>query len=277
MREVALEFCFESMNWSPYFGREGMRAADLIEAARRAEFALISFDHDLLQAEAEAGTSLRDVAACVEDAGLRVLSIHSLAITAESEADLERAKPLLEAAAALGAPYLASGVSSEVDGAVLENAARLGELAQAAGAALAIEFLPFLPVSSIGATRSVIARCLPDTAKMVVDAWHFFFGPDDWQTLASLGAEEIAYVQFDDHPALVSSDLLEETTQRRVLPGEGEFDLERFARVISETGFDGPVGFELLSRDARREDPMRVACRLMDAGRGYWGQAGRRT
>ena len=50
----------------------------------------------------------------------------------------------------------------------------------------------------------------------------------------------------------MGDDLLAETTQRRVVPGDGVFDLPSFAETIRSTGFDGVVGLELLSA-AHRE------------------------
>jgi hypothetical protein len=53
------------------------------------------------------------------------------------------------------------------------------------------------------------------------------FGPSTRGELVGLPGEKIAYIQFDDAPALESSDLSAETTNRRVVPGKGIFDLER--------------------------------------------------
>jgi sugar phosphate isomerase/epimerase len=105
---------------------------------------------------------------------------------------------------------------------------------------------------------------------LVVDAWHFVHGPDDWPALESIGAAEIAYVQFDDHPPLASADLLAETTQRRVLPGRGVFPLERFAETIAGTGFDGLVGLEHLSAADRARPVEDVASELVRAALPYW-------
>ena len=265
-----MEFCFESINWSPYFGREGVRAVELVQAASEAGFDWISFDEKLLSAEGSQRVPVGDIAKAVADAGLRTLSIHSLGITNDSATDSDLAKPLLAAASELRAPYLACGISSPVDSAVLDNVASLGELAGEYDAVLAIEFLPFLPVSSIGQTRDAIRQCASGRALIVVDTWHFFLGPDGWDDLASLKPEEIAYVQFDDHPKLISTDLLDETTQRRVLPGAGVFDLERFVKSMKAIDFHGPVGLELLSRESREDEPRRVAEDLMATGRAYW-------
>ena len=63
----------------------------------------------------------------------------------------------------------------------------------------------------------------------------------------------IAYVQFSDAPDARSDDLLDETMNRRVMPGNGGFELERFAStLLLERGWEGLVSIEVLSRDLGR-------------------------
>ena len=137
---------------------------------------------------------------------------------------------------------------------------------------LAVEFLPFLPIASIADARAMIASPETRGAGLVVDSWHFFHGPDDWPELEAIRADEIAYVQFDDHPPLVGADLLVETTSRRVMPGRGVFDLERFAKTLMDRGFTGPVGLEHLSAQDRARPVDDVARELLEASRGYWAR-----
>ena len=115
-----------------------------------------------------------------------------------------------------------------------------------------------------------MAACDDPGAGLVVDSWHFFHGPDDWDALEGLRPGEIAYVQLDDHPHRVSDDLLVETTQRRVLPGQGTFDLARFAATLRGVGYDGIVTLEHLSAEARARPPREVASELIAAARACW-------
>ena len=74
----------------------------------------------------------------------------------------------------------------------------------------------------------------------------------DWQALAALPDERLAYVQLDD--ALEpSDDLQHDTLHRRALPGEGNLDLARFAEALRARRFDGVVSLEVLSDRWRRE------------------------
>jgi sugar phosphate isomerase/epimerase len=153
---------------------------------------------------------------------------------------------------------------------VLASLRRAADLARAAGARLALEYLPFTPLRSIRDTLDAIDRAgIPD-ARVVVDTWHFFNGPESWADLDALPLERLAYPQFDDAPELASDDLMYETTQRRVLPGEGHFDLERFARSLRGRGWDGVVSVELLSAEMRRWPREVFAKRVHAAARPYW-------
>ena len=270
-------FCFESINWSPYFGQSSTSVFALVEAASEAGFSWISFDEPLLKGAQRDSISLAELEKAVEGARLKTLAVHSLGISGSTEVDMAAAEQLLLAAMELGAPYLHCGVTGEVDSELRKSVKRIATRARECGVALAIEFLPFLPVASIADTRAIIEACEDDGPGMVVDSWHFFHGPDSWEELQSLKPSEIAYVQFDDHPALESRDILAETTMRRVLPGLGEFDLDRFAQVFHEMGWQGIVGLELLSEESRNRPPGEVALELMRSSQPYWDGDGDRN
>ncbi|MAG33941.1 MAG: hypothetical protein CL908_23930 [Deltaproteobacteria bacterium] len=270
-----IEFCFETINWSPYLWNEvpGLappKPAQMIEAAASAGFAWISFDQTLLDAHGAAGGSLEDLRRWVDDAGLKVLALHSSALGEDPRAASAAARLLAEAVPVLGAPWVQVGATAPLGSALFEATHAAASILGAVGARLAIEFLPFLEVASIADARTLVAATEDHRTAIVADSWHFFHGPDDWDTLRSLAADEIAFVQFDDHPPLESDDLLEETTQRRVHPGRGEFDLGRFAKTLRASGFDGVVGLEQLSAADRIRPVEQVARELMAAARPYW-------
>ena len=237
-----IEFCFETINWAPYFGTEKPDLPRLVRAASAAGFGWISFDESMLGAYKETGESLSSLRKLLDSEGLATLALHSAALGSDPQAAAQACQPLAEAAALLGAPYIHVGGVAPVGKALVETTNAAARVARDAGAAIAIEFLPFLDIASIEQCRALLRAADAEGSGIVVDTWHFFHGPDGWDELATLTANEIAYIQFDDSPALESDDLLFETTQRRVYPGDGIFDLARFAQVIEATGFNGVVG-----------------------------------
>ncbi|MEZ4293062.1 MAG: hypothetical protein R3E53_22010 [Myxococcota bacterium] len=56
-----------------------------------------------------------------------------------------------------------------------------------------------------------------------------------------------------------------------MLPGRGEFDLERFARTFRTNGFDSVVGLEHLSAAVARDPSAKAVAReLVEAAGRYW-------
>ncbi len=265
-----IEFCFESINWSPYFGVENPDLPRLVRAASGAGFDWISFDEKLLDAYRAGGESYASLRRLLDDEGLRTLAIHSAALGDDTLAAVSDCKPLAEAAAALDAPYLQVGGVAPLGEALFEATSAAARVAREANAALAIEFIPFLEIASIEQTRRLLRSAEAEGSGIVVDCWHIFHGPDGPAELETLSSSEIAFIQFDDHPPLVGDDLLSETTQRRVYPGDGVFDLPSFAEAIRSTGFDGVVGLELLSAAHRELAVEDVARDLLAASRRYW-------
>lgn len=264
------KFCFEPINWSPFLGVESPDVPRLVRAAASAGFDCISFDSSMLEAFTRGGATLADLRGLVAGEGLSVLAVHSIAIGEDVAAAREAALPLAEAASALGARYVHVGGTAPLGPALIEATNAAAVACAQANAVLAVEFLPFLPIASIADARAMIASAEAKGSGLVVDSWHFFHGPDDWPELAGIRAQEISYVQFDDHPPLAGSDLLAETISRRVYPGQGVFDLERFAKTIANTGFAGAVGLEHLSAADRVRPVEEVARELLAASRGYW-------
>ena len=103
---------------------------------------------------------------------------------------------------------------------------------------MAVEFSPLGSIPSVRAGLEVVDLAGP-TAALMIDTWHFFFGDTAWADLEAVPVEKIAYIQFDDGLEPVSEDLMGETMERRVLPGTGIFDLERFAATLLESGIPG--------------------------------------
>ena len=63
---------------------------------------------------------------------------------------------------------------------------------------------------------------------------------------------------------------LHETIMRRVMPGEGVFELDRFCETLRAKGFDGVVSCEILSVETRAMPLAAFAERVYQASRRYW-------
>ncbi|NUU23135.1 MAG: sugar phosphate isomerase/epimerase, partial [Streptomycetaceae bacterium] len=91
-----------------------------------------------------------------------------------------------------------------------------------------------------------------------------------WEDLALVRPEQIAYVQFCDAPLPESDSMWRETLHRRVMPGDGVFELERFASTLMESGFDGIVSAEVLNAELRELPVAEFARRAYESTSRYW-------
>jgi sugar phosphate isomerase/epimerase len=263
------ELCFNLFNESGFFGHlpdiEGQ-----VRAAKAAGFGAVGLDVFSLARYQQAGRSIEALAKYIADQGVRCPELAALMIS-EDPAELDAQLELFEPAVRALRPQWVV-VNSDVEpnprtAAEFRRAAlRLGEL----GARLTVEFLAMMRVNSIASALELIDRAAVDDAGVLLDTWHFFLGPDDWDDLARLPLDRLAYVQFDDHPSLESSDLREETLDRRVFPGEGTFELERFCRELRSRGFDGLVSIEILSKAWRGGDIGAFTRRAFETTARYW-------
>lgn len=266
-----MEFCFETVNWSPYFGFEKPDVPGMIRAAARHGFGSISLDMPTIEHYIAKGGSLSLLREALAASGVKLLALHSLAISADVGEVDRLSRPLVEACEALGAQYLHAGATAPVNDDLIAATRHAGKMCESAGIGFAIEFLPFLPVATIKQTRDLLNAAGLSRPGIVIDTWHFFNGPDDWADLENVNAAEIAYIQFNDHAPLPDgADLLFETTQKRLPPGEGCFDLKRFAATMRNIGFDGVIGPEILSEAFRCTSMDEAARQIMRTSKPYW-------
>ena len=68
---------------------------------------------------------------------------------------------------------------------------------------------------------------------MCADAWHFFCGNPDWETLSALPVERLFGIQLNDGPIRPENpDYLPDCLHNRRAPGDGEFELVRLIRGV---------------------------------------------
>jgi sugar phosphate isomerase/epimerase len=268
----ALPLIYETIQFSPYFGVDDPDLPGQIRAAARAGFAGVGIDHrgTLAHFTRKRGT-LADVAELLGEHRLRCFAIQDLTVGEDERETLELAERCLAAASALRAEWVHCCFTAPIRDETIATLRRALAIARPAGARFSLEFLPWCEMNDVERTREVIRRAEQPDLKLLVDTWHAHHGPTSWEALASLTRDELAYLQFDDHPPLASADLFAETVDRRALPGDGELALERFARLFREKGYTAPVSVEILNREMRAWPKEVFAQRVFDAAIRYWG------
>jgi sugar phosphate isomerase/epimerase len=266
------DLCFNTMNRSAYLmGQEDPDLLGQIDAAADAGFGFMGADSFSIGRYCREGGRVEELAERIEARGMRTFELPTLAVNEDREATRIEIDRLVEIGRVLRPEFVQLNLDGGVNEAVVEDLRRAGERFSEIGVRLAIEYLPWLPVvRDIRSTREVLDRAGVEGAGVLVDSWHFTHSDDTWADLEALPLGELAYVQFDDHPALESEDLVQETLMRRAMPGEGVFELERFCEVLRGKGYDGVVSCEILSSETRTMDLGAFASRVYETSRRYW-------
>ena len=164
---------------------------------------------------------------------------------AETQTDLERA---VDTAVALGAPciYIATGrTTGQRWGEVLDvfatAVAPTVTYATARGVKVALEASPRAETSFVSSVRDALDVCDRTGLRIVADCGACWLDRDVDDVLV-LAGERIAIVQLCD--AAVGT--FDEPKPGRMVPGDGEIDLDRFVNTIASTGYTGDYELEMV-------------------------------
>jgi sugar phosphate isomerase/epimerase len=258
----------------------GVSIFDRVALARDHGFRGVSTSgYDLHTAE-KAGLSPADLAMRVADEGLAISEFdavtewldahHSGAGVRSNPRPGQTAETVCPMAAAVGARTVTLvemvGCDVGVDEAA-EGFARVCDVAAEHGLTVALEFGPWGGVPTLTRALDVVRATDRPNATLLVDSWHLFRSGGTLAQLAATPKELIGDVQIDDAPRRAEPDLWEETTHRRRVPGEGDFDLVGFVATLTEVGYDGPLGVEVLSDDLAGLPPDEIVRRCADGTR----------
>jgi sugar phosphate isomerase/epimerase len=243
------QLCFNTFNHSAWHGIDPDLPGQ-ITAAAAAGFPLIGLDVFSVDAWLAGGGTLAELAGLVDAAGLRCYEITSLNV-ADRASTTAAAEHVAELAAVLRPEWVLTNLAVPLDAEACATFDAVCGILGPAGCRPAVEYLPFTPACSIATARVLTDHVGWDRAKLLLDTWHHFRGPDTWAELEAVPLDLVAYVQFDDARPMVGDDLVEETVNRRAFPGEGEFDLDRYCTTMRAKGFDGVVSVEVLIAEWR--------------------------
>jgi sugar phosphate isomerase/epimerase len=210
--------------------------------------------------------SLADMKREMDDNGLKYLELEFLMDWFLDEGDEARKtsdetrKLLFEAAAALDAHHIKVGNIPGTPCEIPRLTEAFGELCEDAArhtsATVVYEFMPFdVNVHSVESALAVVQGAGAANGGIAIDTWHMSklgIAPDD---LRAIPPEYLSWIELSDGRFENMPDLIEETTQHRRLPGEGEFDIRGYVEVCRDIGYPGPWGVEVLS-DELRNSPM---------------------
>ena len=264
-----MEFCLNACTLGGVpFGT--LPVPDQIHATKASGFDSIGLDIKALDDFTAKGGSLDDLRAQLDREKLRALEIHPLRSGPGIANGIEEITRAGNIGARLGVSWICATATADL-GDYAELIRQLRTCADrfaAIGMRLGIEFQPWLSIGSVGNARRLITDVDRPNVAIIVDPWHFFRGAADWPQLEKLTADEIAFVQFCDGGAPQGSAFAD--MGNRFLPGEGLFDLKRFANTLAATGFDGAIEVEVQSAGLRSYPLLEIGRKVMQATRPFW-------
>jgi sugar phosphate isomerase/epimerase len=254
------------LSLAPGSGFEVRSLTDLdtyLGALADAGFATVSLGMDQLVGDPAGAARL------VSAHGLRCSDVLALRVSRHEDEVLAQTEAMAVAAEMLGAEYVLSLIWARVGEETIDRFGRCADRVFASGARLALEMPPIGELNSIGAAMRIVDTVGTKRAALMVDTFHFCRGTSTWDELEGLSLEALGYVQFDD--ALTpGEDVMDDTMNRRAMPGDGEFPLERFASTLTTRGWSGVVSIEVLSADLRQLDIATFARRAYETTMPYW-------
>jgi sugar phosphate isomerase/epimerase len=238
--------------------------ADRVKAAAAAGYAGIGWFVGDYVAHLERGWTDARIEQLLADHGLVLHEVDALPLERLALADAA-----VHLATAFGANHLQ--VQGNRPGSAEEAADTIAEIADRVApfdVGVAIEFVGNKNIASADEAWDLVLRCGRTNVGVQVDIWHHVRGANDWSMLEALPIDRIMSVQFDDGPlAPTDPDYTFDTITYRCVPGEGEFDVDRFLRTVYPSACNLPLSLEVISAELLALPVDEAARRMADATR----------
>lgn len=128
---------------------------------------------------------------------------------------------------------------------------RISDAFHQVGTVIALEFMPFSNIPLVTAASELVRTAGHPAGGMTVDMWHIIRGSGSLSDVVDLPLEYITGVKLDDGDTEQIGDGYSDTVLRRRIPGQGVWDLPELIRILTDKGWAGPWGVEILSETYR--------------------------
>ena len=230
-----------------------------VEAAARAGFKGIGIWHADLEHVLKR-RSLAEMRRILDDNGMKYIELEFLVdwfLDGErrEQSNVRRAL-LLEAAEALGARHIKVGDFFGTQcpmPRLIDEFATLCREAQARGTRVVYEMMPFSAIDSLEGSRELVEGAAQKNGGIIFDLWHIVKLGIHYASVMQFPPQYFLGLEINDGylQAPPGMDMVEETTGHRKLCGDGEFDIRGFLALLPQSGYRGPVGIEVLSKELR--------------------------
>ncbi|QSE80622.1 sugar phosphate isomerase/epimerase family protein [Rhodococcus koreensis] len=172
------------------------------------------------------GPMVRETRRRADDLGIEILDVEVLRITGTD--DVEAALRVLDAASTLRASYVLVNGNDPEPTRQADTFAHLCREAEQRGVSLALEFMAFSRIRTLGDATAVLTHAASPAAVLVVDALHLARTGSTVDEVRAVPDRWLSYAQLCDAPSAAPADhagLITEARTDRLLPGEGELPL----------------------------------------------------
>jgi sugar phosphate isomerase/epimerase len=187
------------------------------------------------------------------------------------EAELFRIAELVGARSLNAADVLGGGWSVDEGAAAF---AGLCDRAAERGLMVHLEWLAWSRIPDLASAWEIVRLAGRPNGGLNVDMWHCARTATTCEELLALPGDRVLAIQVDDGPTRSEDDLIDATLHRRMVPGEGAFDLVGYLGALRTIGAVGPIGVEVFSDDLHALGPLEAARRAADATRNVLRQVG---
>jgi sugar phosphate isomerase/epimerase len=133
------------------------------------------------------------------------------------------------------------------------------------GTSIVLEIMPFGNVRTIEAGRAIVEGANQPNGGLLLDIWHLARGGIDYSAITTIPGRFISSIELDDADQEVVGSLWEDTIHHRRLPGEGMLHPQSFIQTVLLSGYRGPWGVEILSKNFRKLPLAEMAQRSFEA------------
>lgn len=244
---------------------------DAAAAAGCAGICLATLDHHVARA---AGKSDAELVAAIRARGLAAPIVEAVLGWAQGQDDAAieaEVGPAVALAASAGASVLtAVSLDASLDLAVAAGGfRRVCEIAAGAGLGVALEFLPWGAIPEIGVAWDLVQRAGAPNGGILLDTWHWQRrrGGPDFASLERIPGDRILVLQLSDAAPAEGDDLMRESIQARLLPGEGAIDYTGLFACLERIGARPIVAPEVFNRALAEQGPALMARRVAETSR----------
>ncbi len=230
---------------------------DRVEAAAKAGFkGLGMWDADLKHTQQT--RSLKEMKQILDDNGMKHVELEFLRDwfldgERKKKSDLEK-KLFFDTAEALKARHLKVGDFYKEKYSmprVIESFASLCAEAAEHGTKIGFELMPFGMIDTLKDSLTMIEGAGAKNGGIIFDMWHVAKLRIPYEEVSRVPVEHIVAVEINDGTFTAPWSLHEDTINHRRFCGEGEFDIKGFLAALQKTGYSGPYGIEVLSKELR--------------------------